>query len=98
MLAILGARLELTPQLHWTLHRGETGPILGWYSRGLGQRTPAYTLLGCGNVPAGTPLTSRLQFLDYRPQEKHADAAAAVSTGAAVSLVEDTKNPRAEAG
>jgi Heparinase II/III-like protein/Heparinase II/III N-terminus len=92
------ARMELTPQLHWTLHRGETEPILGWYSRGLGHRTPAYTLLGCGNVPAGTPLTSRLQFLDYRQREKRADAAAAVSTGAARSLVEDTPNLRAEAG
>ena len=27
------ARLELPPGLRWSLHRGETDPILGWYSR-----------------------------------------------------------------
>ena len=42
------ARLELPAELRWSLHRGETDPILGWYSGGLGQRVPAFTLLGCG--------------------------------------------------
>jgi Heparinase II/III-like protein/Heparinase II/III N-terminus len=56
------ARLELPPQMRWSLHRGETDPILGWYSSGLGRRTPAYTLLGCGQVVAGNPLTTRLVF------------------------------------
>ena len=85
-------RLELAPQLRWSLHRGETDPILGWYSRGLGQRTPAYTLLGSGNVPPGTPLTSRLQFLDDRKTEKQILIRSAVSTGATDSLVGDTRN------
>ena len=57
------ARLALPPQLRWSLHRGETDPILGWYSPGLGQRVPAFTLLGCGRSarrasrshPAGVP-------------------------------------------
>jgi len=92
------ARMELPPQLRWTLHRGETEPILGWYSGGFGHRTPAYTLLGCGTVQAGTPLTSRLQFLDDRKPEKRIDTAAAVSTSPAASLVVDTRNLRAEAG
>jgi hypothetical protein len=92
------ARMELAPQLDWTLHRGETDPILGWYSRGLGQRTPAYTLLGCGNVAPGAPLTSRLQFLDDRKTEKEIVIPSAVSTRAADSLVGDTRNMRAEAG
>jgi hypothetical protein len=58
------ARLELPPQLRWSLHRGETDPILGWYSRGLGQRIPAFTLLGFGHCVPGAPLTARLVFLD----------------------------------
>jgi hypothetical protein len=58
------ARLELPPQLQWSLHRGETDPILGWYSRGLGQRIPTYTFLGRGQCAPGVPLTTRLVFLD----------------------------------
>ena len=42
------ARLELPGVLRWSLHRGETDPILGWYSPGLGRRVPAFTLLGRG--------------------------------------------------
>ncbi|HEX6528080.1 MAG TPA: alginate lyase family protein, partial [Streptosporangiaceae bacterium] len=40
------ARLELPPGLRWSLHRGETDPVLGWYSPGFGRRVPAWTLLG----------------------------------------------------
>ncbi len=61
------ARLELPASLDWTLHRGQTEPILGWYSAGLGRREPAFTLLGCGKPAAGAsaaPLTTRLEFLD----------------------------------
>jgi hypothetical protein len=58
------AQLELPPQLHWSLHRGETDPILGWYSPGLGQRVPACTLLGCGRGTPTVPFTTRLGFLD----------------------------------
>jgi hypothetical protein len=92
------AWMELAPQLRWTLHRGETNPILGWYSAGLGHRTPAYTLLGCGNVAAGSPLTSRLQFLDTDKTEKEIIIPSVVSTGSADSLVRDKRNLRAEAG
>ena len=58
------ARLELPAGLNWTLHRGETDPILGWYSGGLGRRVPAFTLLGCGRSAPGIPLTTRLEFFD----------------------------------
>jgi hypothetical protein len=92
------AWMELAPQLRWTLHRGETDPILGWYSRGLGHRTPAYTLLGCGNVTPGAPLTSRLQFLNTGKTEKQIVISSVVSTAAADSLVRDTRDLRAEAG
>ena len=43
------ARLELPGELEWQSHRGETDPILGWYSAGLGERVPAVTL--CGTRP-----------------------------------------------
>ncbi|MGE5292923.1 MAG: alginate lyase family protein [Micromonosporaceae bacterium] len=58
------ARLELPHQLQWTLHRGETDPILGWYSPGLGRRVPAFTILGSGRCAAGAPLISRLEFVE----------------------------------
>jgi hypothetical protein len=58
------AWLELPPDLQWSLYRGETDPILGWYSCGLGQRVPAFTLLGNGHVTPGKPLTTRLVFLE----------------------------------
>ena len=57
------ARLELPDALRWTLHRGETDPILGWYSDGLGQRAPAFTLLGHGRTEPSEPLSTRLEFL-----------------------------------
>ena len=56
------ARLELPPGLRWSLHRGETDPILGRYSHGLGRLAPGVTLLGCGHCAAGMPLITRLEF------------------------------------
>ena len=60
------ARLELPPRLRWSLHRGETDPILGWYSPGLGRRVPAFTLLGRGRSGPGEPLRTRLTFAESR--------------------------------
>ncbi len=59
-----GAWLSLPKPLQWTLHRGETDPILGWYSCGLGQRVPSVTLVGCGRAEPGPPFATRLEFLD----------------------------------
>jgi hypothetical protein len=56
------ARLELPPALRWSLHKGETGPILGWYSTGLGRRLPAITLLGRGRSVPGEPFITRLDL------------------------------------
>src|SRR3984893_8250632 len=61
---LASARLELPPRLLWTLHRGETEPILGWYAPALGRRVPAFSLLGIGRSVPGAPLTTRLVFLD----------------------------------
>ena len=66
------ARLQLPDVLRWSLHRGETDPILGWYSPGLGRRVPAFTLLGFGRWPSDGPLATRLEFLETRSSSKPA--------------------------
>src|SRR5262249_27763115 len=58
------AGLDLPAGLRWSLHRGETDPILGWYSSGLGHRIPADTLLGTGRSAPGDLLSTRLTFMD----------------------------------
>ena len=73
------ARLELPPGLRWSLHRGETDPILGWYSPGLGRRVPAFTLLGCGRCVPGAPLATRLEFLEVGKSSEAAVSRQAVS-------------------
>ena len=73
------ARMELPLSLEWTLHRGETDPILGWYSGGLGQRIPAFTLIGCGRSVPGVPLITRLEFSDIAKAELPAVLRSAVS-------------------
>ena len=73
------ARLELPCGLWWRLHRGETDPILGWYSPGLGRRVPALTLLGSGRCVPGTPLATRLEFLEAASSPKAAGFRQAVS-------------------
>lgn len=65
------ARLELPSRLSWSLHRGESDPILGWYSPGLGHRVPAFTLLGCGRCVPGAPLATRLEFLEVGETPKN---------------------------
>jgi hypothetical protein len=66
------ARLELPQGLRWSMHRGETDPILGWYSPCLGRRVPAFSLLGCGRCVPGAPLATRLEFLDVGKAAKFA--------------------------
>ena len=56
------ARLELPCQLRWSLHQGETDPILGWYSSGLGQLTPAFTLIGRGRSVPHAALATRIHL------------------------------------
>ena len=62
------ARLELPRQLQWSLHRGETDPVLGWYSCGLGRRTPAVTLIGRGRAAPHAAFATRIDFLDRCPR------------------------------
>lgn len=63
-LAQARARLALPAGFRWSLHRGETDPVLGWYSAGLGHKVPAWTLLGTGRWTPGSPLVSRLEFAE----------------------------------
>jgi hypothetical protein len=56
------ARLELPRGLRWSLHRGDTKPILGWYSPGLGRRVPAFSVLGEGRCGPSASLRTTLIF------------------------------------
>ena len=62
------AELTLPAGLEWSLHRGETAPILGWYSAGLGHRVPAVTLLAQGRSLPGGRLVTRLKFAESEAQ------------------------------
>ncbi len=57
------ATLRLPERLTWAAHRGDTDPILGWYSPAFGYKQPAVTLLGTGRYgPADAALTTILEF------------------------------------
>jgi hypothetical protein len=58
------ARLELSSGLRWRLHRGDSDPILGWYSPGFGRRVPSFSLVGRGRCVPGAPLATRLEFVE----------------------------------
>jgi len=55
------AVMTLPVGLDWELHRGETEPIIGWYSPGFGVKEPAHTLVGNGTL-AGAEFTTTLEF------------------------------------
>jgi hypothetical protein len=56
------AVLLLPDALDWRAERGSTGPILGWYSNGFGERQPATTLVGEGRL-ADAELVTELTIL-----------------------------------
>jgi hypothetical protein len=56
------ATMTLPPSLDWSLIRGATDPVLGWYSPAFGQKLPATDVIGTGFATAGSPLRSRLVF------------------------------------
>ncbi|MGN6679634.1 MAG: alginate lyase family protein [Streptosporangiaceae bacterium] len=92
------ARLELPRQLRWSVHRGETNPILGWYSPGLGRRMPAVTLIGRGCTDPATPFTTRLEFFDLRRTATVHGAVSDVSWLRSDAIPEQLPDARAEAG
>ena len=91
------ARMELATGFRWSLHRGETNPILGWYSPGLGRRVPAFSLLGCGRSSPGAPLATRLEFLEAGGSPKAAVSSQALSWGASATRLIEGPEIRAEA-
>jgi heparinase II/III-like protein len=91
------ARLELPPGLQWSLHRGETDPVLGRYFRGSGRRLPAVTLLGCGRCVPGMLLIARLEFLDAGKPGKSAVSRQAISWTSSAALSDRAPEIQAEA-
>jgi hypothetical protein len=92
------ARLELPRRLRWRLHRGETDPILGWYSPGLGRRIPSSTLVGRGRTAPDAPLTTRLEFLHIGAAHASAGKRSAISCCASDALAGEAPGIQAEAG
>ena len=91
------ARMELPHGLRWSLHRGETDPVLGWYSPGLGRRVPAFSLVGRGRCEAGTPLATRLEFVEAANRPRTAGSAQTVSWKGSSVRRGDTPEMKAEA-
>ncbi|MGH3331182.1 MAG: alginate lyase family protein, partial [Nocardioidaceae bacterium] len=56
------ADLHLPGRLRWTAHRGETDPVLGWYSPRFGERVPTTTLVGAGAFDGSLALRTILLF------------------------------------
>jgi Heparinase II/III-like protein/Heparinase II/III N-terminus len=92
------ARMRLPGQLQWSLHRGETDPVAGWYSPGLGQRVPTYTALGQGTQLPGAVLTTRLDFLALATSGRAASAQPVMSSRASGSLTGQTAGHQTEGG
>jgi Heparinase II/III-like protein/Heparinase II/III N-terminus len=88
------ARLTLPRELKWSLHRGETAPILGWYSPGLGERVPAYTLLGTGHLAHGVPLITRLMFTEDEKLSTDSAVGQAVPHAAPISARDNQAEAR----
>jgi hypothetical protein len=55
--------LTLPGALTWTAHRGETSPVLGWYSPEFGRRVASTTLIGSGAGASASLVTT----LDLSP-------------------------------
>jgi hypothetical protein len=90
------ARLELPCGLNWTLHQGETSPILGWYSSGFGHRVPTTTLVGEGRSVPGEPLSTRLEFIDPDLAMNRSFTSSAVSWSVSDSRLREEPESHAE--
>ena len=58
------ASLCLPAQLSWSLHNGETDPVLGWYSASFGAKQPVWALIGEGRC-GGTGLDTHVTLLQF---------------------------------
>jgi hypothetical protein len=59
---LVTATMTLPSSLDWSLVRGATDPVLGWYSPAFGQKVPATDVIGAGFSTADSPLLTRLSF------------------------------------
>jgi hypothetical protein len=92
------ARLELPCGLKWSLHQGETAPILGWYSGSFGRRNPTVTLLGEGRSSQHEPLSTRLEFIDAYPAMNRSFTSSAISWSVSDSRLREESESHAETG
>jgi hypothetical protein len=58
----VAATMTLPSSLSWSLIRGASDPVLGWYSPSFGQKVPATDVIGVGSATTGSPLRTRLVF------------------------------------
>ena len=77
------AVVRLPAELSWSAHRGESAPVLGWYSPRFGVKVPMTTLVGTGNWTGVTTLTT---VLDLRSARDDADL---TPSGRAVASVHE---------
>jgi hypothetical protein len=56
------AWLTLASEATWRLARGESDPVMGWYSPRFGTKQPVYALIGQGTCSGLTRLANVLQF------------------------------------
>jgi hypothetical protein len=56
------ATMTLPSSLGWSLIRGASDPVLGWYSPAFGQKVPATDVIGVGSATTGSPLRTSLAF------------------------------------
>lgn len=63
------AVLDLSGQLSWRAHRGESDPPLGWYSTGFGRKEPSTTLVGTGFTDGTALLGEFTTVLTFRGRE-----------------------------
>jgi hypothetical protein len=92
------ARMKLPAELNWTLHRGETDPVLGWYSAGLGQRVAAFTLIGCGKSMPSQQFVTRLEFAGVGRTAAMDEQQSVISLSSSDALHSEARQSRTEAG
>jgi hypothetical protein len=57
------AELRLPDALSWSTRRGDTDPVLGWYSPAFGERVPTTALVGTGTLAGDLVLHTELAVL-----------------------------------
>jgi len=53
---------SLSDVCKWELARGQTSPVLGWYSPSFGTKEPAWSLMGRGTTAGPTRLVTSFRL------------------------------------